>query len=216
MKGMDGVFHIAGWYKIGTRDKKDGEKVNVSGTRNVLELMKELDIPEGVYTSTLAINSVTQGKLVDEDYHFSGRHLSEYDRTKAAARDLAKQMIAKNLPLVIVMPGVIYGPGDSSNLRINIINYLRRRLPMIPERTAYSWGFVDDIAHAHLLAMEKGKLGNSYIIAGEKQTVSSVFTLAKEITGIPAPIILSASLVKGMSIGMGILEKVLPVPETYA
>ena len=60
MQGVDGVFHIAGWYKIGVKDKRDGEKINVQGTLNVLELMKELGIPKGVYTSTLAVNSDTQ------------------------------------------------------------------------------------------------------------------------------------------------------------
>src|SRR5512138_2972529 len=87
MQGVDGVYHVAGWYKIGARDKRDGERVNVQGTRNVLELMKELRIPKGVYTSTLAINSDTHGQKVDENYRFIGRHLSEYDRTKAAAHE---------------------------------------------------------------------------------------------------------------------------------
>ena len=183
MRGMDGIFHIAGWYKIGTRDKSAWDKVNVQGTRHVLELMRELDIPKGIYTSTLAVNSDTHGKIVDESYHFSGQHLSEYDRSKASAHELARQMIADGLRLVIVMPGIIYGPGDTSNLHINIIDYLNRRLPGIPAQTAYSWGFVDDIAHGHLLAMEKGKMGESYIIAGETHTLAEAFKLAKEITG---------------------------------
>src|SRR5512138_2220580 len=51
MQGVDGVFHVAGWYKIGVMDNSEGEKVNVQGTRNVLELMKDLHIPRGVYTS---------------------------------------------------------------------------------------------------------------------------------------------------------------------
>ena len=57
-------------------------------------------------------------RLVDENYHFSGKHISEYDRTKAAAHEIAQEFIAKGLPLVIVMPGLIYGPGDTSSLRI--------------------------------------------------------------------------------------------------
>jgi nucleoside-diphosphate-sugar epimerase len=89
MEGTDGVFHVAGWYKIGSRDKRDGEKVNILGTRNVLQLMRDLDIPRGVYTSTLAVNSDTHGKIVDETYQFTGQHLSEYDRTKAVAHELA-------------------------------------------------------------------------------------------------------------------------------
>src|SRR5215204_3344164 len=55
MGGVDGVFHVAGWYKVGVRDKSDGERVNVQGTRNVLELMEVLGVPKGVYTSTLAV-----------------------------------------------------------------------------------------------------------------------------------------------------------------
>jgi nucleoside-diphosphate-sugar epimerase len=85
MAGADGVFHIAGWYKIGVRDKSEGAKINIGGTRNVLELMKELGIAKGVYTSTLAVNLDMHGKLVDETYLYRGKHISEYDRTKWVA-----------------------------------------------------------------------------------------------------------------------------------
>src|SRR5438270_3809972 len=115
MQGVDGVFHIAAWYKIGTKDKSDGERVNVQGTRNVLELMKELGVPKGVYTSSTTINSDTHGKLVDETYRYTGPHFSEYNRSKWAAHyQVAEPMIAEGLPLVIVMPSAIYGPGDKS------------------------------------------------------------------------------------------------------
>ena len=216
MRGMDGIFHIAGWYKIGVGDKTAGEKINIQGTRNVLELILNLGISKGVYTSTLAINSVTHGKIVDESYHFSGNHLSEYDRTKASAHDLARQMIAERLPLVIVMPGIIYGPGDTSNLRVNIVDYLKRKLPGIPARTAYSWGFVDYIATGHLLAMEKGKNGEPYIIAGETHLLREAFNMAEEITGIPAPVEIPFNLLKGLSAIMKVFEKIIPVPEIYS
>jgi nucleoside-diphosphate-sugar epimerase len=72
MQGVDGVFHIAGWYKIGVKDKRPAQEINVDGTRNVLELMKELNIARGVYTSTLAINSDTRGRVVDETYEYRG------------------------------------------------------------------------------------------------------------------------------------------------
>src|SRR5262249_2497367 len=67
MTGVDGVFHIAGWYKVGVRDgqeRRAGEQINVAGTRNVLELMRELGIRRGVYTSTLAVFSDTHGRMV--------------------------------------------------------------------------------------------------------------------------------------------------------
>ncbi len=215
MKGVDGVFHVAGWYKIGTRDKRDGERVNIQGTRNVLELMKELGISKGVYTSSLAVNSDTGGTLVDENYHFSGKHLSEYDRTKAVAHEIADQMIANGLPLVIVMPGLIYGPGDTSSLRINILQYLQRKLPVLPRGTAMCWAHVDDIAHAHILAMQKGKPGETYIIAGEPSELTKAFDLAQEITRIPAPGKISPGLLGFSSRLVAPLEKLLPLPETY-
>ena len=199
MSGVDGVFHVAGWYKIGTPDKRDGERVNIQGTRNVLELMQELKIPKGVYTSTLAVNSDTHGQLVDESYHFGGKHLSEYDRTKAVAHEIAKDFIAKGLPLVIVMPGLIYGPGDTSTVRTSIISLLQGQLPMLPNQTKLTWAHVDDIVQGHILAMEKGKTGETYIIAGEPVKLADAFLLASQITGKRAPKVVPYQMLKVMS-----------------
>jgi len=216
MQGADGVFHVAGWYKVGVLKNRDqGEKVNVQGSRNVFELMKELKIPKGVYTSTVAVNSDTHGQLVDETYHFTGKHISEYDRTKATAHELAKQFIADGLPLVIVMPGVIYGPGDTSNVRTTIINYLKRKLPTLPAGTTWSWAHVEDIANGHILAFKKGKIGESYLICGETHSLVDAFQIAKEITGIPVPMQSPVGIVKALSGIMNVVEKIIPVPEIY-
>jgi nucleoside-diphosphate-sugar epimerase len=98
MQGADGLFHVAGWYRIGARDKAEGRRVNVLGTRNVLELMLELRIPKGVYTSTLAVNSDTHGLLADESYRYSGRHLSEYDRPKPKPTGLPSSTLPAGYP----------------------------------------------------------------------------------------------------------------------
>jgi nucleoside-diphosphate-sugar epimerase len=218
MQGVDGVFHIAGWYKIGVKEKNDGVKINVQGTRNVLELMKELGIPKGIYTSTLAVFSDTHGKLVDESYSYSGPHLSEYDRTKWAAHyEVADPMIAAGLPLVIVQPGLIYGPGDTSTVRTTLIQYLQRKLPLLPTQTAYCWAHVEDIARGHILAMEKGIVGQSYIIAGPRHTLVEGMQLAEKITGVPAPRLkVSPSIMKTMAATMSVVEKVVPVPADYS
>ena len=213
MQGVDGIFHVAGWYKIGTHDKSGGEKVNIQGTRNVLELMQELKIPKGVYTSTLAINSDTHGQLVDETYHFTGQHLSEYDRTKAAAHDIADKFIVKGLPLVIVMPGMIYGPGDTSTLRTNIIDFLQRKLPMLPTQTTLCWAHVEDTARGHILAMEKGKAGESYIIAGEPYKLADAFKLASQITGKQASMTVPYQIMKVLSVLVTPFDSLLP--ESY-
>jgi nucleoside-diphosphate-sugar epimerase len=213
MQGVDGVFHVAGWYKIGVKDKSDGERVNVQGTRNVLELMQELNILKGVYTSTCAINSDTRGKVVDETYHFRGKHLSEYDRTKARAHEVAKEFIARGLPLVIVMPGLIYGPGDTSSLRTTIIDFLNGKLPMLPTQTAFCWAHVDDIAQGHIVAMEKGAPGQAYIIAGEPYRIADAFQLASELTGRRAPTIVPYQIMKALSVLVKPFDSVLP--ESY-
>src|SRR2546428_2683388 len=188
MNGADGVFHLAAWYKIGEKDRSPGVRSNIEGTRNVLELMKELRIPKGVYTSTLAVFGDTKGQLVDESYRHDGPWLSEYDRTKWVAHyEVAEPMMKKGLPLVIVQPGVTYGPGDPSAMGITLREYLERKLRGVPKVSAYCWGHVEDTAAAHLLAMERGRAGESYIVAGEPKTLIDAIELAERITGIPAP-----------------------------
>ena len=213
MQGVDGVYHVAAWYKIGARDKSEAERINVGGTRNVLELMQELKIPKGVYTSTLAVNSDTHGELVNEGYHFIGKHLSEYDRTKAAAHDVAKEFIGRGLPLVIVMPGLIYGPGDTSVLRTNIHDFLNEKLPMLPTQTTLCWAHVDDVVQGHILAMEKGRIGETYIIAGEPYPVADAFKLASELTGKRAPGTVPYQVMKALSVIVKPFDNFLP--ETY-
>ena len=213
MQGVDGVFHVAGWYKIGARDKTPGARVNIEGTRNVLELMQQLRIPKGVYTSTLAINSDTHGKVVDENYRFTGKHLTEYDRTKAEAHRVAEQFVAQGLPLVLLMPGGIYGPGDTSVFRQTMIDFLKEQIPMVPTQAGICWAYVDDIAHAHILAMQNGVPGETYIIAGEPCTYSDAFQLASHLTGKRTPKTVSYQIMKAMSYLVKPFDRFLP--ETY-
>jgi nucleoside-diphosphate-sugar epimerase len=217
LTGVDGVYHIAGWYKIGVKDKTPGVAINIDGTRNVLSLMKELRIPKGVYTSTLAVNSNTHGRLVDESYRFTGEHLSEYDRTKAAAHDVAEQFIKDGLPLVIVQPGLIYGPGDQGPSHEAFVSYLKRQLPLMPQQTAYSWGHVDDIARGHLLAMEKGQPGENYYVCGPAHTLIEALKLAEQITGVPTPGLTAPPwLLRAMSGLMSVFEPIVSVPDNYS
>lgn len=218
MTDVDGVFHLAGWYKIGTRDRAAGSAINIEGTRNVLSMMKELRVPKGVYTSTLAVNGDTHGALVDETYRTSGGPwLSEYDRTKwFAHHEVAEPMMRDGLPLVIVMPGAVYGPGDTSALGDMVVQYLKRQLPLTPRATALCWGHVDDIAAAHILAMERGKIGDSYIIAGPPHTVIEALALAERTTGVKAPRIHPGpAIMRAMAAMMGAAGAVMPLPPTY-
>ena len=217
MAGVDGVFHVAAWYKLGVGDRSAAALINVEGTRQVLELTQELQVPKAVYTSTLAVFSDTRGKLVDESYRFTGKHLSEYDRTKWLAHyEVALPMIQQGLPLVIVLPGLVYGPGDHSRVRETFVRYLQRKLPLIPRSTAYCWSHVEDIARGHILAMERGKPRESYILAGPAHSLIEAFELAERITGIRAPRWrVSPVILQILARLMAIAGAVSPLPAEY-
>jgi nucleoside-diphosphate-sugar epimerase len=216
MSGADAVFHVAGWYKIGVPDPVAARAVNVDGTRHVLEAAKDAGVKRVVYTSTLAVNSDTHGQIVDETYRFSGRHISVYDRTKAEAHDLARQYAEQGLLVVIVQPGLVYGPGDTSSVGTTLRRFLRRQLPPLPSGTAFSWGYIDDIARGHLLAMERGAAGQSYFLAGPAWTLVGAIALASRLTGIPAPrVTLSPAVVKAAARVAGLVEMVKTLPPEY-
>ncbi len=218
MRGADGVFHIAGWYRVGVRDSAAAERINVEGTRNVLRLMEELKVPRGVYTSTLAVFGDTHGRVVDETYRAGGPWLSEYDRTKWKAHyEVAEPMMRAGLPLVVVQPGLTYGPGDTSTLRETLVEHLRGRLRMLPQRTAYCWAFVDDTASGHIQAMEHGAVGTSYIIAGPPHTVIEAFAIAEHLTGITAPrYLIPPGLMRFAATWVRPLENFVTVPPLFA
>jgi nucleoside-diphosphate-sugar epimerase len=180
-------------------------------------LMRELGIARGVYTSTLAVFGDTHGRLVDESYRAGPPWLSEYDRTKWLAHyEVAEPMMRDGLPLVIVQPGVVYGPGDTSSVRTTLIQYLRGRLPVVPQRTAYCWSHVDDAVDGHLLAMERGRPGESYIIAGPPATLRHAFEIAERITGIKAPRLHPGPrTLRAAAALMSVVEKLIPVPDAY-
>jgi nucleoside-diphosphate-sugar epimerase len=218
MTGVDGVFHVAGWYKVGVKDTSPGQAINVEGTRNVLTLMQELGIRKGVYTSSVAVNGDTHGRLVDESCHAGPPFLTEYDRTKWEAHvKVALPMMEAGLPLVVVMPGVVYGPGDTSIVRENLIQYLIGKLPLLAGGTTYSWAHIEDIAAAHLLAMDRGTPGESYIIAGETVTLVDAMRLAERLTGIPAPRLVMPPFGLRMAARIaGLIDRMVNVPEAYS
>lgn len=213
MRGVDGVFHCAAWYKVGL-PSRDAERINVGGTRNVLEAMGDLGIARGVYTSSVAVFSDTGGAMPDERYRYDGPHLSEYDRTKWLAHyEVALPMMARGLPLVIVQPGLIYGPGDTSGMHTALIDLLRRRLPFTPRRTAFCWGYIEDTARGHILAMERGQPGEAYIITGPRHTFEEAFDLVAALAHVPRPLLHPGPrLLRGVAAIMAGVERFVDLP----
>jgi nucleoside-diphosphate-sugar epimerase len=214
--GVDGLFHVAGWYKLGTRDPSAGRRVNVDGTRAVLSAAVRMTVPKVVYTSTLAVNSDTHGVVVDESYRFTGRHLSAYDRSKAEAHDVALDFARRGLPVVVVMPGLVYGPGDTAMTGRLIRDTLRGRRLVVPAAGGVCWGYVDDIATGHLLAMRSGAPGESYMLAGPPAPLIDGLRLAARLAGGRAPIGLPRAMVAATAAAAGVAGRILPLPPAYA
>lgn len=210
MIGVDGVFHTAAWYKIGVPGSRETAlRVNVEGTRNVFEIARQLAIPRIVYTSTVGVFGNTRGRLVDETYYARGPFLTEYDRSKWMAHyEVAIPMIGAGLPLTIVMPGLIYGPGDTSAVHTTLSQLLRKRLFVTPKGVTFAWGYVEDIARGVRQAMEVGGIGESYLLTGPVHTFQDAFALAAKIVGRrPPPIHPPPILMRTASVIAGAVER---------
>jgi dihydroflavonol-4-reductase len=219
MQGSEVVFHIAAWYRLGTRDQAKAEAINIDGTRNVLSLAHELGVPKTVYTSTIAVLGDTKGRLVDESFYQGGPFLTEYDRTKWLAHyKVALPLIEKGAPIIIVMPGGVYGPGDHSLIGEMMHSFYRGLFPILPgPETTLTYAHVEDIAEGHILAAEKGKIGESYILAGPAMRLNEIMNLWSEITGKRAPAMhIPAHFLRPFAPLAGALGASLPMPLLFS
>jgi len=189
MEGSDLVFHLAGWYKLGSRDWMRAEAINVAGSRNVLRLAHELGVPKIIYTSTTTVFGDTKGQMVDESFFQGGPFLTEYDRTKWLAHyKVALPLIDQGAPITIVMPGLAYGPGDHSLMGQLMTLFYQGRLLAIPgPNFVHTYAYVEDVAEGHLLAADKGRSGESYIITGPAVPLGEVVDFWGQLTGKPIP-----------------------------
>lgn len=218
MADCDVVFHVAAWYKLGSPDWMEAEAINVGGTRRVLRLAHELAIPKIVYVSTIAVFGDTHGELVDETYFKGGPFLSEYDRTKWLAHyKVALPLIEKGAPIVIPMPGVVYGPGDTSAVA-DMMRLFYRGLPALPApETTFTYAHVDDIAEGIILAAEKGKIGESYILAGPAIPLGEMVDFWAHMLGRRAPAVrIPGQVLRPFAPVMGAVSSIAPVPSVFS
>jgi len=189
MAKVDGVFHVAGWYQLGGR-AADAERINVDGTRHVLQTMREAGVAKGVYTSTVAVFGDTRQTLADETYFSPGPFVSEYQRTKWKAHyEVALPQAQTGFPLVIAMPGAVYGPGDRSEMRATLVRLLAGRLPALPTGSHFCWSYVEDTARGLIQCMESGRIGESYLLTGPVHRFEEVMDEASRLAGRP-PVLL--------------------------
>lgn len=190
MKGSDCVIHCAGMYEVGIAKSRRPEMyaANVTGTENVLGAALEQKIKKVVYISTVNAFGNTDGRVVDESHLHNERYVSYYDETKHLAHKVARELIAKGLPGVIVQPGAVYGPGDPSP-QGNLVNqFLAGRLPamMFPE-TGINLVHRDDVAEGIILALDHGRAGEQYVLGGEISTTGGLIQAVARVTGKKAP-----------------------------
>lgn len=191
MTGCDAVIHAAAVYEVGipALQRAAMKEANVGGTERVLGAALAAKIPKVVYVSTVGIFGDTHGQVVDESYEHPAREFSScYEQTKWEAHQVAKRLIAEGLPCVIVQPGGVYGPGDTSSIAQLLDQFLSGKMPLIPfPDLGICLSHVEDIATGIILGLDKGRAGEAYVISGPATTVREAIAVVAEVTGKKAP-----------------------------
>lgn len=191
MAGCDAVIHAAAVYEVGipASQREAMKEANVGGTERVLGAALESKVPKVVYVSTVGVFGNTHGRIVDESYeHPADSFTSCYEQTKWEAHQVAKRLIGEGLPCVIVQPGGVYGPGDTSSIAQLLDQFLSGKMPLMPfPELGICLSHVEDIAGGIILGLDKGKVGEAYVISGPATTVREAIGIVAEATGRKAP-----------------------------
>jgi nucleoside-diphosphate-sugar epimerase len=215
LQDADAAIHCAAVYEVGIpqSEHKAMYEANVVGTETVLRAALEAGTPKVVYVSTVGAFGNTRGEVVDESYQHPGTGFtSYYEQTKYEAHQVAKRLIAdEGLPCVIVQPGGVYGPDDQSELGNQLNQFLAGRMPLLVFPDAgFNMVHVEDVADGVLLALDKGEVGESYVLGGQITTMRELIgTLAKVAGKRPPRGTLPSGLIKAMTPFGGVVGKVM-------
>jgi nucleoside-diphosphate-sugar epimerase len=208
LQGADSAFHVAAVYKVGMPKSEQQAmwEANVAGTERVLDAAIEAGTGRILYVSTAYVFGNTHGEMVDEDYE---RDLSEgflacYDETKFRSHQIARDRIGEGAPIVIVQPTFVYGPGQHSETAHMIDQASRGKLLMkaFPDM-GFVMAHVEDVAEGILLAHDRGRVGESYILGGEKSTLGEVIDKAAQLSGRKPPRMTLPPLLAKLSAPLG-------------
>jgi farnesol dehydrogenase len=190
--GCAAVLHMAAVVKMWTPDRSEFDRVNVGGVKNALAASRAAGA-RLVYTSSFIAVGPTGPAPVDESHvHDLRVFRNDYERTKALADALAREAAASGQDVVLLYPGVVYGPGEltEANIVVKMIrDHLTGRLPALvgPGDRLWSYAFADDVARAHVSALERGRAGQRYFLCGENVSLNDFFARLETLTGAPAP-----------------------------
>jgi dihydroflavonol-4-reductase len=189
MKGVERVFHAAADYRLWAKKPQDIYDSNVGGTKNLLAAAKQAGVSQLIYTSTVATIAVDRTELPNE---FTDAKLEEmighYKRSKWMAEQEVLREANEGAPIVVAMPTTPVGPWDWKPTPTGkiILDFLNGKMPGYVE-TGLNFVGVEDCAAGHLLASEKGKAGERYLLGAENLTLKGLLDLLAEITGLRAP-----------------------------
>ena len=189
MSGCEQVYHLAAYARVWAKDTSQYYLLNVEGTKNVLDAARELGIEKIVVTSTAGVLGPSGDRPVKEDDERIGNILNEYEETKTQSEILCKDYCNKyNMHIVIVNPPRVYGPGvesESNGVTRLVRFYLAGKWKIIPGdgNGTGSYVHVDDVVNGHILAMEKGRSGERYILSGVNISYKDFFSLLAIVSG---------------------------------
>lgn len=190
IKGCQYLFHVAAHYSLWQADKDKLYQANVIGTRNILAAAQKAGVERTVYTSSVAAIGVkASGVPTDETYQSPVEKLvGDYKKSKYYAEQEAIQAAANGQDIVIVNPSSPIGPWDIKPTPTGdiILRFLRRQMPFYLD-TGLNFIDVRDVAWGHLLALQKGKKSDRYILGNQNLSLKAILDQLADITGLPAP-----------------------------
>ena len=187
--GCDLVFHVAAVASYWRAQREQVYKVNVEGTRIVMEACLAVGVPRTVHTSSVAAIGIPRnGRPADESATFDAFSATfAYADSKHRAEAVVLQAVARGLPAVIVNPGAIYGAGDHNLISGSMVLELARRsVPLVPDGGLCVVD-IDAVVQGHLAAAERGRIGERYILGGENLTLLEIATEICVVVGRRAP-----------------------------
>ncbi len=205
------IFHLAALYRFWAKQPKDFYDVNVGGVLNVLEAARRGVCERIIYTSTVGViglDGAAHGQAADETCYADVAHLfGLYKRTKYVAEHEVLRAAAEGAPVSLVLPTFPLGPGDRRPTPTGklVLEFLNGRVPAFVD-TTLNVVHVDDLATGHLLALERGAIGRSYIIGGENLGMGAFLAALADCTNLPAP---TRQVPRAVALGVGALSQLI-------
>jgi dihydroflavonol-4-reductase len=190
MDGVATIYHCAADYRLYARDPREIYRSNVEGTENILRAAADARVERVVYTSSVgALGLARNGRPADEDTPVAAQDmLGHYKRSKYQAERVAEEWVRKGLPVVIVNPSTPVGELDVKPTPTGemIVRFLNRRMPAYVD-TGLNLVDVRDVAEGHVLAAEKGRVGERYILGNRNMTLKEILDVLSRLTGLASP-----------------------------